>query len=589
MAMTLVKGTVTIHADAQDATRPDASMMALACLAREWGDEKRVPKGLEATWALRFSRLRENILAWYDLGGCSTVLELGCGCGAVTGLLLRQAERVVAVARDRAEAEVCAERYRDATNLELWAGLRDEAVAEVAPEADCIIIHDLVRADESLLAQVARLMRPEARLLVTVRNELGYRELASARLDEAGPLDVKSRAAATPLFSKSKLTRALSKAGLAEQRFWYPFPDHYFTRYVFSDERPPKHGEISLHADATLAPRCMAHSEDSIAQAFAREGAFGLVSASFFVEARRQPAPCEQPIYAKVSNERRPELAIATTIGRDQTVRKLPLYEAGAAHVAHVADAYHALLKQHEGHFVPGAVRLEEAGALRLDFVDGHTLESALIDAMEAGHDDEVRATLAAYRDAVMATADQPFAVTDEFLQLFGGHASAEALAAYEGEPSQAVTDVDLIMSNIIPVGDAWTLIDYEWTFDFPIPAKYVLWRALFYLLYSRTAQRHEQEYQLYPSWGITDADRDTFFKMEVSLQQYLTGDLDAIDTALMNANPDTCMVYDLVDERDRLRRELDEARERLAQAQSQKPPREPKGPGLLGALRRRK
>ena len=38
--------------------------------------------------------------------------------------------------------------------------------------------------------------------------------------------------------------------------------------------------------------------------------------------------------------------------------------------------------------------------------------------------------------------------------------------------------DIDLIFANIMVQGNTWTVIDYEWTFDFPVPVDFLLWRA---------------------------------------------------------------------------------------------------------------
>ena len=44
-----------------------------------------------------FSGLRENILSWYPLKETDSVLEIGAGCGAITGMLCRKAGHVTSV------------------------------------------------------------------------------------------------------------------------------------------------------------------------------------------------------------------------------------------------------------------------------------------------------------------------------------------------------------------------------------------------------------------------------------------------------------------------------------------------------------
>ena len=44
-----------------------------------------------------FSHIRENILSWLPFTGEEKVLEIGSGCGAVTGALCRKAKEVTCI------------------------------------------------------------------------------------------------------------------------------------------------------------------------------------------------------------------------------------------------------------------------------------------------------------------------------------------------------------------------------------------------------------------------------------------------------------------------------------------------------------
>ena len=77
-----------------------------------------------------------------------------------------------------------------------------------------------------------------------------------------------------------------------------------------------------------------------------------------------------------------------------------------------------------------------------------------------------------------------PFDRTPEFAEVFGEGKLPE------GIPCAAVSDVDMIFSNIFvesgkaAADSAWTVIDYEWTFAFPIPKKYLIYRAIYFAYY---------------------------------------------------------------------------------------------------------
>ena len=53
-----------------------------------------------------FSGLRENILNWYPLKKADSVLEIGAGCGAITGMLCRKAGHVTSVELSKRRADI---------------------------------------------------------------------------------------------------------------------------------------------------------------------------------------------------------------------------------------------------------------------------------------------------------------------------------------------------------------------------------------------------------------------------------------------------------------------------------------------------
>ena len=51
-------------------------------------------------------------------------------------------------------------------------------------------------------------------------------------------------------------------------------------------------------------------------------------------------------------------------------------------------------------------------------------------------------------------------------------------------------TNIDMILPNVLIEGREKKLIDYEWVFDFPIPAHYVAFRILYYYIYSNSKRQ---------------------------------------------------------------------------------------------------
>ena len=70
-----------------------------------------------------FSGLRENILSWYPLKKTDSVLEIGAGCGAITGMLCRKAGHVTSVELSKRRADINFARNKEKENL---TGIREK-------------------------------------------------------------------------------------------------------------------------------------------------------------------------------------------------------------------------------------------------------------------------------------------------------------------------------------------------------------------------------------------------------------------------------------------------------------------------------
>jgi precorrin-6B methylase 2 len=68
------------------------------------------------------SEERQNIVSWLPLKKTDRVLEIGCGCGAITGALCRRAGHVDAVEISPRRAEIAAWRNKDCANLRICVG-----------------------------------------------------------------------------------------------------------------------------------------------------------------------------------------------------------------------------------------------------------------------------------------------------------------------------------------------------------------------------------------------------------------------------------------------------------------------------------
>ena len=69
-----------------------------------------------------FSHIRQNILEWAPITKNDKVLEIGSGCGAITGVLARKAGEVTCIELSKMRSTINAYRNRDCDNVKILVG-----------------------------------------------------------------------------------------------------------------------------------------------------------------------------------------------------------------------------------------------------------------------------------------------------------------------------------------------------------------------------------------------------------------------------------------------------------------------------------
>ena len=226
-------------------------------------------------------------------------------------------------------------------------------------------------------------------------------------------------------------------------------------------------------------------------------------------------------LYTKFSNDRRPELRILTEIltgseDGEKTVRKKAADPPAFSHIRHIAEAGRALEAFLAGSRFKVNHFTEREDALYFDFLEGETLEEAADRLLD--EPDKAVSFLTGFCAELRGTADTVFETTGAFRDVFGDEAFPE------GTMAMSVADIDMILSNIIDK-DGWNIIDYEWTFFFPVPADYIVWRSLNHYV-DLTPKRREafKDRDIWGLCGIAQSSRRQFLRMEESFQKYVDG-----------------------------------------------------------------
>lgn len=257
----------------------------------------------------------------------------------------------------------------------------------------------------------------------------------------------------------------------------------------------------------------------------------------------------ERTIYSKYSNERAARFCIRTDIVSDESgekkVYKYALTPEGWGHIRQIAESYQKLSNAYEGSRISFCACEEVldrdrnegkdgGGYVAFPFLRGNSLQEALERAVREDDKAAVEEILWEYvRRISQAGGEVPFAMTPGFTEVFGMTLTEWKAAFLKQEFSCAtVSDIDMIFSNILlEEGDAagtdagWQVIDYEWTFDFPIPKVFVIYRALYFAYCQTLAGFGWSLSSLFALAGITEEQAAVFGRMEEHFQEYLRAD----------------------------------------------------------------
>lgn len=226
-------------------------------------------------------------------------------------------------------------------------------------------------------------------------------------------------------------------------------------------------------------------------------------------------------IYSKYSNERDKKFSIRTDIiveDGQKYVVKIPQTQDAKKHVEQILVWKEKL----EPVFARENIKLNQCeqkeDGLRFEFLEGENLEEIFDGLLAKGQLEEIEKRILEFRDCVKRLYQGSiFCVSKEFEEVFGPVELPEIL-----ESGQA-TNIDMVLGNVI-IKDGWNVIDYEWTFDFLIPANFVIYRTLYYYLYGGTHRAPLLENGLFAKAGISEIEMQEYAKMEEHFQQYIRG-----------------------------------------------------------------
>ncbi|RJQ45063.1 MAG: hypothetical protein C4534_05645 [Gaiellales bacterium] len=234
-------------------------------------------------------------------------------------------------------------------------------------------------------------------------------------------------------------------------------------------------------------------------------------------------------VYAKYNDSRKPEYRLVTTVEEGGGLFSLKRAATDAA-----AGFLDSLFEKHRL-LVAAGFPLEplepgaHAGGVRFDYLEGGSLDGRAFAAVRAGDAGSLREVFREYGELVGRV---PMAAGDAgggFEEFLGdGFSGATA-----GMGLLAVGCLDLILENIYEDGGGFRLIDYEWTFSFPLPRDLVLARTVMNTYYKYRAygiNRLLPAAELFGLLGVDGTGTEGLMRLEWGFQRAVNKQVQPFD-----------------------------------------------------------
>lgn len=472
------------------------------------------------SWPILYhlSALRENIVDWIPMKKTDKVLEVGSGCGAITGTLARKAGSVTCVDLSKKRSLINAYRHSECDNVTIHVGNFKDIEPELPKDYDYICLIGVFEYGQGYIGgqtpyqDFLNILLPHlakgGRLIIAIENKYGLKYFAGCKEDHLGTwfsgIENYVDGGGVRTFSRRGLERIFRRCGVQEYHFYYPYPDYKFMTALYSDAYLPGKGELTNNLRNFDRDRMLLFDEKNAFDGIAEDGLFPVFSNSYIAVIGAD----FDVKYVKYSNDRAPEYVIKTEIGRNASgeisVRKYPMCSAAKEHIRGMAAAYDKLSERFRG------------GMLEINRCELTDNEAECF----AGFEFVQGTPLSELMDRCLDRGD-----TEGFLKLFREYVKR---ISYHSE--YPVADFDLIFANILVPKPAqwdkekWTLIDYEWTFGKTIDAKELAFRAIYCYLMEDDKRNKLNLDLILEELGITEEDAENYREQEKNFQNFVTG-----------------------------------------------------------------
>ena len=433
------------------------------------------------------TKVRENILNWYPFKGDEKVLEIGAGCGAITGLLCQKVNQVVAVDLSKRRAQINYARHQEYSNLEIFVGNLNDM--EFEQPFDYIIVNGVFEYAmsftagdtpyETFLAGMSRFLKEDGKIIIAIENRLGLKYFAGAPEDHTDVffqgLNQYLGCDSVRTFSKTEIITILEKVGFKFSDFYYPYPDYKFPNEIFTDETFLENEYGKSYANYTK-DRYNLFRENKMAETLVNEGVMSVFSNSFLIVTSRKEIKKQKKVtYVKINNDRDERFRILTSIvevdGKKEVI-KAPLDAAVMNHMRDIFQNSHERSDK-KGSYLKGRM---EGNAVIFPYIETPNLNKEVLEYIKQKNAKKIQAVIKEVYDLYLRENKLSNVYhTESFAKIFGNKKLDRTL------PCMQEGNVDLICDNIYRINEGLEAIDCEWIIKnaVEVPVQFIIWRTI--------------------------------------------------------------------------------------------------------------
>lgn len=243
------------------------------------------------------SELRKNCVEWLPLDKNMSVLEIGSGCGALTGAFAKKAGSVKCIELSKKRTLINAFRNKEFDNIEIMVGNFQDIAEHIEEKFDLVTLIGVLEYSESyikaenpfveMLKKSGSFLKEGGTLAAAIENRLGMKYWAGCKEDHVRlyyeSIEGYTKSSGVKTFGRKELADLCALAGFTNIRFYYPYPDYKFADTVYSDDYLPKVGELGNNMRNFDDSRLITLDEGKAFDSVIKNGLFAQYANSFLV------------------------------------------------------------------------------------------------------------------------------------------------------------------------------------------------------------------------------------------------------------------------------------------------------------------